>query len=412
MESLPRSMLRYRWSGTASPSRILFLQDHTTTGGAAIAANRIARTLRSMGHEVVVVAGDATPQPGTFRLSGKPPRGPARILECLFSGATRQRQKRARVESKWASLLEKIRPDLVWAHNLHGGEKWGWHPELLTTALARGPLIWTLHDMWALGNGPDYFPENELKERWPSSSLHHLESSGKHKNLVLLAPSAWLRDLVRNVADSPIDVWPNPLDIDRFHPQSREKIRRELGLRGEEILLISVAENLSDPRKNMRVLEEAWKSIRTRTEVRLAVVGRNCPEGLKADPRVRVFGPVGQEFRMAELMSAADLFVHPALMESHGLVLEESQACGTPVLAGAGGGMDDAVGPGTTGWRLAKMSGENVALLMGKILEKPEDLRALRPVVRRAMEQKHSPDALSVRWRNLLDSIDQSRRPA
>jgi alpha-1,6-mannosyltransferase len=45
--------------------------------------------------------------------------------------------------------------------------------------------------------------------------------------------------------------------------------------------------------------------------------------------------------RLAELYSAADLFVHAGTCETFGMVSLEAQACGTRVLAVRGGGLDE-----------------------------------------------------------------------
>ncbi len=50
---------------------------------------------------------------------------------------------------------------------------------------------------------------------------------------------------------------------------------------------------------------------------------------------------VADRDRLAELYSAADLFVHAGTMETFGLVSLEAQACGTRVIAVRGGGMEE-----------------------------------------------------------------------
>ncbi len=61
---------------------------------------------------------------------------------------------------------------------------------------------------------------------------------------------------------------------------------------------------------------------------------------------------VGQKPTAAlpEIYASADLFVWPAINEAFGMALLEAQVCGTPVIAGASGGVPAIVADGETGW--------------------------------------------------------------
>jgi glycosyltransferase involved in cell wall biosynthesis len=192
------------------------------------------------------------------------------------------------------------------------------------------------------------------------------------------------------------------LNLETFNPIRRKKIRQELGLGDEEVLLMAAAENLADPRKGIDLLAETWKQIRKIPGVRLGLIGRNCPPALKKDPQVIDFGPVASEQRVAELMAAADLFVHPARVESYGLVMEEAQACGTPVVAFAGGGIHETLETSRTGWLLRERSVSSLASCLGDILTKRQELRDRRDWCRNFMEQKHGSTAFENCWKKLV----------
>ena len=59
--------------------KVLFLQDHRETGGAARAANRFAAGLRKLGVEVGVAAGDRVGEGKDYFVTGKPVRGWGRV---------------------------------------------------------------------------------------------------------------------------------------------------------------------------------------------------------------------------------------------------------------------------------------------------------------------------------------------
>jgi glycosyltransferase involved in cell wall biosynthesis len=86
---------------------------------------------------------------------------------------------------------------------------------------------------------------------------------------------------------------------------------------------------------------------------RLVVVGRGPMEsGLRARAGANVaFRSALDDAALRDLYRGARALVYPG-EEDFGLVMAEAQACGTPVIAFAGGGALDIVRPGETGWLL------------------------------------------------------------
>ena len=357
-----------------------------------------------------MAAGDQGGGPGHYWVTGKPGRGWGRVRELFQTEDSRKKSRESRADNAWEAVIRDFRPDLIWIHNIQGAFKWGWSLRLVEQALQAAPVLWTLHDMWALGDGPSYFPESELKKRWSQSPLAKLETAMRKGKCTILTPSVWLRDLVRSVHQEGCEAWPNPLDVDLFHPKARAQTRHELGLKEDEVFLLAAAENLADSRKGVDLLMEAWNHISGRAGVRLGLIGRNCPKELQGDPKVLEFGVVAEEARVAALMSAADLFVHPAMVESYGLVLEEAQACGTPVVAFARGGIHETLESGRTGWLIEERSVPSLVSCLRDTLAKRQELRGQRDQCRNLMEKKHGSTSFRSHWTKVEGWLERATR--
>ena len=66
-------------------------------------------------------------------------------------------------------------------------------------------------------------------------------------------------------------------------------------------------------------------------EAVVVLVGNH--NGLQSDDNLRFVGYTKNQQELAELYSAADVFMNPSSFETFGLVTAEAMACGTPVVA-------------------------------------------------------------------------------
>ncbi|WP_459545458.1 glycosyltransferase [Nocardia sp. X0981] len=126
--------------------------------------------------------------------------------------------------------------------------------------------------------------------------------------------------------------------------------------------------------------------------------------------RVRLLGQVPR-VRMPELLRSADAVVCTPWYEPFGMVPLEAMACGTPVVAGAVGGMLDTVADGVTG-RLVAPEPEPVARALRALLADPAHRRELGAAGRRRVCAHYSWDRVTeetLRTYELAAPADPSR---
>lgn len=142
-----------------------------------------------------------------------------------------------------------------------------------------------------------------------------------------------------------------------FYPNvDRGKIMRQtLGVDDDKKLLLYVGRLA--PEKNFRTLLTAFQQLAEiyRNKYHLVVIG----DGTLRGPLQRLQEITGEitwksyckdPSMLADYYRAADVFVHPGIHETFGLVTLESQACGTPVVGIGGSRMDGIVFSGSEHW--------------------------------------------------------------
>lgn len=207
---------------------------------------------------------------------------------------------------------------------------------------------------------------------------------------------------LHNADRSRIDVVHPGVDLETFTPGDRAAARAALGLDPRETVVAFVGR--IQPLKAPDILLRAAAKL---PDVRVLVAGGPSGSGLAApdnlvalaedlgiSERVTFLPPQSRE-DLVRVYRAADLVAVPSYSESFGLVAVEAQACGTPVVAAAVGGLPVAVRDGVTGALVDGHDAGDWANTIDALLARGPD----------AMRRAAVEHAATFSWANTVDEL-------
>ena len=259
--------------------------------------------------------------------------------------------------------LERISPDVVHLHNLHGHDC---HLEELFQYLRkRGmKLYWTFHDCWAFTaycpyydmancsqwkNGCSNCPQR-ARFSWFIDRSRELFRRKKELlsglDLTIVAPSHWMADQIRQsfLQEYEVKVIHNGIDLTTFRPQ-KSGFRTKYGLE-EKFVLLGVAYDWG-ARKGLDVFIELAKRLDDR--FRVVMVGTNRQIDKYLPGKIISIHTTQDQAELAQIYSAADVFVNPTREDNYPTVNLEALACGTPVVTFRTGGSPEMLSDQTGG---------------------------------------------------------------
>lgn len=205
----------------------------------------------------------------------------------------------------------------------------------------------------------------------------------------VIANSRYTADLAASAGAAPSKIFViHPgVDPSRFEPGPKPAaLARAFHLEGKKVLL-SVSR--LTPHKGIDTMVRAMKHVVRRHPNAIYLIGGKGPDyarlrrlvrALELSSQVRFVGKI-PEARIGEYYNLADLFCllsreekDTPSVEGFGIVFLEASACAKPSLAGASGGIPDAVENGVTGWLVPPTDPKRVADVICDLLDHPERL--------------------------------------
>jgi len=338
----------------------------------------IYNVLEKQGHSCLVAygRGDAPKEINSFKIGNDFDNymhvAMTRILDMHGFGS-----KRATME--FIKKAEEYNPDVIHIHNIHG---YYINIEILFNYLKKvnKPIVWTLHDCWAFTGHCAYFDYAQC-DKWkvccnncqqsneyPKSVI--VDNSKKNYetkkrlfnglgNMVIVTPSIWLSDLVKQSFLKKYDlaVINNGINLDIFRRTASDF--REKNSIKNKTLVLGVA-NIWDRRKG---LEDFVKlsEIADEKKFKFCLVGLNKKQLQKIPTNIIGITRTNNIRELVEIYSAADIFFNPTYEDNYPTTNLEALSCGTPVVTyDTGGSAESILKSGNYGAIIPKRNYEDV----------------------------------------------------
>ena len=169
---------------------------------------------------------------------------------------------------------------------------------------------------------------------------------------------------------------------------------------------VLLASNRFIPRKNLKALLEAFMSAEISTKWSLCLLGdgderesleeisgdfQTCAPWDSADKKPGIFLPGFQQYAdLSKFYATASAFIHPALSEPWGLVINEAMASGLPILSSKNvGAAEELVDHRENGWKFDPTNFQEIRIYLDTLYRADaEQLKSMGEASRRILEER------------------------
>lgn len=307
--------------------------------------------------------------------------------------------------------------DIVHCHNLHGN-----YFKLSTLLKINKPLVWTLHDEWAImphGAWSDCFdPINKFYKRkdlmsYPPMIFNNEKYLMKRKkdiykkiDPIIVTPSLWLKKRVENsiLGDKTIKLIPNGIDTNIYKRQNKMKLREKLKLPvNKKIILFLASGGKNNPQKGWKHVNKIISDLSNENFVFMCVGGSN--EKVYTEGNVYYVPYMSDEKKLSEYYSASDVFLFTSNHENFPLTTLEAMASGLPVVSFNVGGVSEQIIDDKTGCVVDMYNYYDIEKQIVRLMNNQELLKKMSLEANMHVNKNYSLQTMVDRYMKLYESL-------
>ncbi|MFB6356886.1 MAG: glycosyltransferase [bacterium] len=327
-------------------------------GGVSRSVDQFTKRMRSRGHDVKILAPEFE---GDYEDPSHVIRVPA-LKDLNGSGYSIP----LTVPRDLKNRLGSFTPELIHSHHPFG---------LGMQALRLGnrtktPVVFTHHTRYE-----EYTHNLQIDTRGIKQYARTLATGYANLADRVIAPSSGIQSLIEDRGvESPVNVVPTGVEVDRFQSGQGDRVRDEHGIPKDADLIGHVGRLSAE--KNLPFLIDSLENVLSdRSDRHLLIVGdgeqrkriQRQFRGTELEQRVHLPGVLeGKD--LVDAYHSMDLFGFASTTETQGMVLTEAMATGCPVVALKATGVNDVVEAGKNGFSVAGQDCEKFARAVNRYL--------------------------------------------
>lgn len=295
------------------------------------------------------------------------------------------------------------------------------------------PTVWTLHDMNPFTGGchfdgscgrftqqcgccPQLGSEgpDDLSRRIWKRKMHLFERTPPER-LFLVTPSNWLASEARRSSmfrKFSVTAVPNGVDTSTFCPKSElEQIREGFGIPPGARVILFLAEELNNRRKQLALLNPALNELSCRDDLFLLSLGKGSAPTTSGIPHLHL-GTLASDALLATIYSLADAFVVPSLQDNLPNTVLEAMSCGTPVIGFDTNGIREMIRNREAGFLVPVNDTRALADALGEALKDRANLERMGRACRQTVMSHFSLELQARRYARLYQALlDEPQTP-